>query len=261
MSAKMVIDFLQRAAMEPELRAELEEILEVGDGDVSNIQTLDAAEADALKGFKGVLVAGLAAELGFPFSITDLTDVIDAFERTQAGTLSPRDLPDALGVPDLVVPDTRQLAAVQSVARLAYRGVSYRRPAGQAKRAGVQRVLQFMERTASDRTFRQGLQALIGGDGNISNPLELDDAEAKALQGNRAIKVTSFAAQHGFHFSAADLTAVVSAFQRVQAGELSALDCNTILGLESGAGSASRTAVQQTTQMVYRGINFSRRKR
>ncbi|MEM8604050.1 MAG: hypothetical protein AAGF24_09465 [Cyanobacteria bacterium P01_H01_bin.121] len=261
MSVKIVIDFLQRAAKEPELRAELEDILEVGDGDVSTIQTLDAAEAEALKGFKGVLVAELAAELGFPFSITDLTDVIDAFERTQAGTLSSRDLPGALGVPDLVVPDPRQLAAVQSVARLAYRGVSYRRVAGQAQRVGVQRVLQFMERTAADAALRQALQVLIGGDGNISNPVELDATEAQALQGNRAVKVTSFAAQHGFEFSAADLTAVVSAFQRVQAGELSDLNCNTILGLEAATQSTNRVAVQQATQMVYRGIPFLQRKR
>lgn len=92
-------------------------------------------------------------------------------------------------------------------------------------------VLKFMQKTAEDSTLRQQLETLLGvGDGNISSEAELDAAESAAL-GERAPLVSEFAAQHGFTFSADDLTSVVDAFQKHQAGQLSDEDFAAMLGI------------------------------
>ncbi|MBW4581032.1 MAG: hypothetical protein KME42_15810 [Tildeniella nuda ZEHNDER 1965/U140] len=101
-------------------------------------------------------------------------------------------------------------------------------------------VLRFMQKTAEDKALRQALEALLGvGDGNISSEAELDAAETEALKGERAPTVAAFAAQNGFAFAAEDLVAVVEAFQRHQAGELSDAEFATLLGVADGGDAAS----------------------
>lgn len=100
-------------------------------------------------------------------------------------------------------------------------------------------VLRFMQRTAEDEALRQELEALLGvGDGNISSEAELDDAETEVLKGERAPIVAAFAAQNGFAFAAEDLVAVVDAFQRHQAGELSDAEFAILMGVVASEDAA-----------------------
>jgi hypothetical protein len=93
-------------------------------------------------------------------------------------------------------------------------------------------VLQFMQKTAEDEALRQQLETLLGvGDGNISSETELDAAETKALQGERAPIVAAFASQNGYTFSAHDLVTVVDAFQQHQSGALSDAAFAVLVGM------------------------------
>lgn len=97
-------------------------------------------------------------------------------------------------------------------------------------------VLKFMQKTAEDQALRQQLEALLGvGDGNISSKAELDAAESAALTGERSPKVAEFATQHGFEFSVSELIAVVNAFHKHQAGELSDRDFANLVGVSATA--------------------------
>ena len=95
-------------------------------------------------------------------------------------------------------------------------------------------VLKFMQKTAEDEALRQQLEALLGvGDGNISSEAELDAAESAALTGERAPKVAEFATQNGFGFSESELIAVVNAFHKHQAGEMSDGDFAKLIGVSA----------------------------
>jgi 2C-methyl-D-erythritol 2,4-cyclodiphosphate synthase len=93
-------------------------------------------------------------------------------------------------------------------------------------------VVKFMQKTAEDRVLRQELEALLGvGDGDISSEAALDAEETAALKGEGAPIVTSYAAKHGYAFSAEDLIKVVEALQKHQAGELSDADFKVQMGV------------------------------
>lgn len=99
-------------------------------------------------------------------------------------------------------------------------------------------VLRFMQKTAEDTALRQQLESLLGvGDGNISSETELDTAESEALKGERAPVVADFAAKNGFQFSVDELIAVVDAFQKHQAGEISDDAFANVLGVTIPADS------------------------
>lgn len=88
-----------------------------------------------------------------------------------------------------------------------------------------------MQKTAEDETLRQRLESLLGvGDGNISSEAELDPDESEALE-ERAPAVAQFAAQNGYSFSTNELIAVIEAFQKHQAGEISDADFAAVLNV------------------------------
>lgn len=95
----------------------------------------------------------------------------------------------------------------------------------------ITNILLFMEKTAEDSTLQAKLEELLGvGDGNISSESELDSEEAAVLKGSQAPVVAEFATSQGFPFSAADLIAVVEAFEQHQGGSLSDADFAALLG-------------------------------
>ncbi|MEM1367634.1 MAG: Nif11-like leader peptide family natural product precursor, partial [Cyanobacteria bacterium P01_H01_bin.15] len=122
----------------------------------------------------------------------------------------------------------------------------------------ILQVVRFMEKSASDDSLRQQLQIIIGGDGDVSSPGSLDAEEAQALKGKRGGQVAQVAAQRGFNFSVADLSAVVGAFQLVQSGQLSEAGCVRILGLSGSkyANAGKLPSLNSTVNMVYRGIGY-----
>lgn len=96
-------------------------------------------------------------------------------------------------------------------------------------------ILLFMEKTAEDATLQAQLEDLLGvGDGNISSESELDAEEAAVLKGERAPVVAEFATSQGFAFTAADLVAVIEAFEKHQAGSLTDTELTTFLGTTTG---------------------------
>lgn len=100
----------------------------------------------------------------------------------------------------------------------------------------VEAVVQFLEATSQDKSLRQGLAGIMGvGDGDVSSVEELDQEEAQALMGHRSVLVATFAEQHGYAFSVAELNAVVGVYQRYKAGELSKTAFSLALGLDSGS--------------------------
>jgi hypothetical protein len=119
-------------------------------------------------------------------------------------------------------------------------------------------VLQFMQKTAEDAALRQQLESLLGvGDGNISSEAELDPAELAALKSDRAPVVAEFAAMNGYDFSTDELIAVVDAFQKHQAGEMSDADFAAIIGT-SGVASATSPLKRLANYLskTYLGIEF-----
>jgi hypothetical protein len=94
-------------------------------------------------------------------------------------------------------------------------------------------VVKFMQKTAESEKFRLQLEALLGvGDGNISNPNDLDAEESAALKGDRAPLVTEFAAKQGYVFSPEELATVIDAVEKYQTGSLSAQDFKGVVGAE-----------------------------
>jgi hypothetical protein len=115
-----------------------------------------------------------------------------------------------------------------------------------------------MQKTAEDAALRQQLESLLGvGDGNISSEAELDPAELAALKSDRAPVVAEFAAMNGYDFSTDELIAVVDAFQKHQAGEMSDADFAAIIGT-SGVASATSPLKRLANYLskTYLGIEF-----
>lgn len=100
MATATVLKFMQKTAADQALRQKLEELLGVGDGDISSEEALDASESEALKGERAPVVAEFAAENGFMFSVNELITVVDAFQQHQTGKLSDQDFATLIGVSD-----------------------------------------------------------------------------------------------------------------------------------------------------------------
>jgi hypothetical protein len=98
MSTSTVLQFMQKTSEDEALRHRLEELLGVGDGNISSEAELDAAESEALKGELAPVVANFATQSGYDFSVEDLVMVVDAFQKHQTGELSDLEFSTLLGL-------------------------------------------------------------------------------------------------------------------------------------------------------------------
>lgn len=113
MATASVLEFMQKTAEDEALRHRLEELLGVGDGNISSEAELDEAESAALTGERAPMVAEFAAQSGFSFSAAELVSVVDAFQRHQAGEMSDAEFGKLLGLPSS---DTETINEVSEVA-------------------------------------------------------------------------------------------------------------------------------------------------
>lgn len=97
MATSDVIQFMQKTADDETIRLQLEALLGVGDGDISSVSTLDSEESAALKGQRGPLVTEFAAKKGFSFSVNELSEVVEAFEKLQAGSIDQMEFERTVG--------------------------------------------------------------------------------------------------------------------------------------------------------------------
>ena len=250
-SAHQVLDFMQKTAEDADFQAQLQEILSVGDGDISDFNALDPDEVQALQGSRGALVAEFAASRGFMFTLADLLAVIDAFQRVQAGELTSEEFDKFLS---LNVQSKKFFPFIDKVVSMTYKGFNYSNAVASSASDNTLAVVRFMERSESDEALQQQLAAILGGDGNISNPSELDAQESRALRGDRSKKILELGAEHGFLFTEADLSAVVGGFQLVNDGKLSMESCTRILGL--GKTNDGLAKVEETAGSIYRGVRY-----
>lgn len=98
MTTTTVLQFMQKTAEDAAIRQQLEQLLGVGDGDISTEAALDPQETEALKGERAPVVAQFAAEHGYAFSVNELVSVVDAFQKHQNGELSDEDFSHILGL-------------------------------------------------------------------------------------------------------------------------------------------------------------------
>ncbi len=250
-SSSAVLEFMKKTAEDAELRDELKGILSVGDGNISAFDELDADEKQALSSGRGALVAEFAARKGYEFTLSDLLAVTDAFQRLKTGELTSEEFDKYLA---LNVQSKDFFPFIENVVSMTYKGFNYSTAVPLKSGDNTLPVIRFIERSASDPALRDKLQAILGGDGNISNPAEMDAEEAKALGSERSVDVVQLGAANGFRFSVADLNAVIGAFQLVNAGTLPVESCARILGLGNAASSVA--SVKNSHGMVYRGVKY-----
>ena len=246
-----VLEFMKATAEDDELRNELQAILHAGDGDISDFSELDDDEVQALKSGRGALVAEFAASKGFTFTMADLFAVVDAFQRLRAGELTEEAFMKFL---QLDVKSKDFFPFIETVTGMTFLGVRHNKAIAAATPDNTLPVVRFMEQTQSDAELRQKLQAVIGGDGDISDPGKLDAEEKSGLSGDRSQQIVDLGAEYGFRFTVADLTAVVEAFELVNAGKLDMDDCKRILGL--GGSVPAEGDVQSTAGRIYRGVRY-----
>ena len=98
MATTSVLKFMLTTADNDRVQAQLEELLGVGDGDISSAKMLDSEESAALKGQRGPLVTEFAAQNGFDFSVQELSTVVDAFEKFQAGSINEPEFESIVGM-------------------------------------------------------------------------------------------------------------------------------------------------------------------
>lgn len=98
MATAAVLEFMHKTAEDAALRQQLETLLGVGDGNISNEAELDPAESAALKGERAPAVAEFASNNGYRFSVDELVTVVDAFEKHQTGAMSDSDFAALLGM-------------------------------------------------------------------------------------------------------------------------------------------------------------------
>ena len=115
-------------------------------------------------------------------------------------------------------------------------------------------VVRFLQKSHDDADLRGKLQEIIGGDGDVSSPEELDSSEAGNLIGARSARVVALATSEGFRFTISDLSAVIGAFQLVEQGTLSLESCKRILGFADSAASEAFGNAGTTAVRIYRGV-------
>jgi hypothetical protein len=250
-SAHQVLDFMKKTAEDAEFREQLREILSVGDGDISDFSELDSQEVEALTSGRGALVAEFAARHGFVFTLADLLAVTAAFQRVQSGELSSEEFDRFLSVS---VDSKGFFPFIEKVVSMTYKGFNYAAPVTSKSQDNALAVVRFMERSETDPVLRGQLMAVLGGDGNISSPGELDAEEASALGGGLSKQVVDLGAEYGHRFTGSDLSAVVGAFQLVNDGKLDMESCTRILGL--GKPNVQLAGLNKTAGRIYRGVRY-----
>lgn len=98
MATSSVLEFMQKTAEDEALRHQLEELLGVGDGNISSETELDEAETAALKGERAPVVAEFASKSGFSFSAAELVSVVEAFQKHQVGEMSDTEFAKLIGI-------------------------------------------------------------------------------------------------------------------------------------------------------------------
>jgi hypothetical protein len=250
-SSHQVLDFMRKTAESSAFREQLKDILSAGDGDISDFAQLDADELQALRSGRGALVAEFAARQGYVFTMADLLAVTDAFHRVQSKEISRDEFHKFL---DLDVKSKDFFPFIENVVSMTYLGVTYSSPVTSKTRDNALPVIRFMERSGNDPELREKLVAILGGDGDISAPAELDAEEAQALGSNLSLQVVLLGADYGYRFTAGDLGTVVGAFQLVNEGQLTLESCARILGL--GKSESVITSVKKAAGMMYRGVAY-----
>ncbi|HEY5776984.1 MAG TPA: Nif11-like leader peptide family natural product precursor [Xanthomonadales bacterium] len=250
-SSHQVLEFMKKTAEFPAFRDQLKDILSAGDGDISDFVQLDADELQALRSGRGALVAEFAARHGYTFTMADLLAVTDAFERVKSKEISSDEFDKFL---DLDVKSKDFFPFIENVVSMTYKGVTYSSPVASKSRDNSLPVIRFMERSGSDPELREKLVAILGGDGDISAPTELDAEEARALGSNLSLQVVLLGADYGYRFTAGDLGTVVGAFHLVNEGRLPLESCARILGL--GKSESAIASVKKAAGMMYRGVAY-----
>lgn len=250
-----VLEFMKKTATDDQLRQELGALISAGDGDISSFDELDADELQALKSERGALVAELAAKHGFEFTMSDLLAVIDLFQRVKAGELSEHEYEKFLR---LNVNSKAFFPFIEKVRDVTFMGFKHTNAVPSTASDNTLEVVRFMKSTGTDESLRARLQAIIGGDGDISMPAELDDQESRTLSGERCGQIVDLGAEYGFRFTVSDLNVAAGVFRLVNTGELSEDGCARILGIDNigVVDSDDRVNVGKTAGMIYRGIRY-----
>jgi hypothetical protein len=149
------------------------------------------------------------------------------------------------------------LPFIDSVVKMTYKGVQYDKVRPAAAQGNSLEVMRFIQKSHDDEDLRSKLKAIIGGDGDISSPEELDGSESMNLLGQRSSKVVALAASEGFRFTIADLTAVIGAFQLVENGTLTLDSCKRILGITESTKDESLGKLASTAVRIYRGVTVT----
>jgi hypothetical protein len=173
-----------------------------------------------LRSGRGALVAEFAAKHGFVFTLADLIAVTDAFQRVRSNELSTDEFDKFLS---LEVKSKDFFPAIENVVSMTYKGVSYSAPVTAKSKDNTLPVIRFMELSGTDEALRSKQVVKLGG-------------------------------KYGYRFIAADLGAVVGAFQMVSSGKLPAESCARILGL--GKSDDAVSSVKKAAGMMYRGVAY-----
>jgi hypothetical protein len=246
-----VVRFVEATGKDETLRTELQDILQAGDGDISDFSELEEGELQAFKSARGSVVADFAAKHGYLFTVADLYSILDAFQRMSRGDLSKEAFEKFV---DVSSQSSDFLPFIDSVATMTYKGVRYDEIKPTLDHGNSLEVVRFIQKTHDDDDLRSKLQEIIGGDGDISSPEELDGSEAMNLVGKRSAEVVTLAASEGFRFTISDLSSVVGAFQLVEQGSLSLDSCKRILGIAESNEDVGLGKVGDTAVRIYRGI-------
>ena len=97
MATTTVLKFMQQTAEDHSLQEQLENLLGVGDGNISSANELDAEESVALNQ-RAPSVTEFAAAQGYQFSQDELLTVVTAFQQHQQGHLSDAEFAKVVGI-------------------------------------------------------------------------------------------------------------------------------------------------------------------
>jgi hypothetical protein len=142
---------------------------------------------------------------------------------------------------------------------MTYKGVQYDRINPATTQGNSLEVVRFLKKSHEDEGLQSKLQEIIGGDGDISSPEELDSSEAINLIGERSAQVVALAVSEGFRFTISDLSAVIGAFQLVDQGSLTLDSGKRILGIAESTSNDSLGEIASTAVRIYRGVPVASR--
>jgi Ca2+-binding EF-hand superfamily protein len=269
MSIEQALKFMEKTANDEPLQQQLQSLMGTGDGDISSIDELDASEAAALKGPQGTAVVDLAAKNGFEFSLDELINVIDVFEKYQSGELSEEEFTKFISASNVHQDTKDHLFSAEETIDLVFRGKRYTKkvaskartttkisaikPDDRPSSGAIAQVIQFMEKTADDAALQQEIKSAMGvGDGNISSLQELDASEVQALKGEYGYAVVNLAKENGFEFSADDLVEVIDTFEKRQSGELSDAQFSEFLA----SSNLDKDVAEKTIELIFKGRRY-----